>query len=62
MWNLHNRRRTNMNYVIVYTLRDGRKKSIKAKEAQTIQDELKALGITEYDVFQRQLVELEKSK
>ncbi len=56
MWNLHNRRRINMNYVIVYTLRDGRKKSMKAKEGQTIQDELKALGITESDVFQRQMI------
>ncbi|WP_455920489.1 hypothetical protein [Priestia megaterium] len=45
-----------MNYVIVYTLRDGRKKSMKAKEGQTIQDELKALGITESDVFQRQMI------
>jgi len=56
MLNLHNRRRTSMNYVIVYTLRDGRKKSIKDKEGQTIRDELKALGITESDVFQRQMI------
>ncbi len=44
--------------MIVYTLRDGTKKYIKIKLNQTLQDELKALSITEHDIFQRQLIEI----
>lgn len=40
-----------------YTLRDGRKKSIKIEEWRTFRNEMKELGITERDIFQVQMVE-----
>lgn len=45
-----------------YTLRDGRKKSIKIEEWRTFRNEMKELGITERDIFQVQMVEKEEPK
>lgn len=44
-----------MNYMRIFTLRDGTKRKIKIEEGMTFQDELKKAGITELDIFQMQL-------
>ncbi|OHY73648.1 hypothetical protein BCV52_25720 [Priestia aryabhattai] len=45
-----------------FTLRDGRKKSIKIEEWRTLQEEMRELSITENQIFQMQMVEKEVPK
>ncbi|WP_176521367.1 hypothetical protein [Priestia megaterium] len=45
-----------MNYIRIFTLRDGTNRKIKIEEGMTLQDELNKAGITESDIFQMQLV------
>ncbi|MGN4544837.1 hypothetical protein [Bacillus cereus group sp. MYBK95-2] len=44
------------NYIRIYTLRDKTEKSIKVQPSQSFKEEMRVLGITEYDIFQVQLV------
>lgn len=43
-------------YIRIYTLRDKTKKSIKVQPWRSFKEEMRVLGITEYDIFQVQLV------
>lgn len=45
-----------------FTLRDGSKKRIRIEEWRTFQNELRELNITERDIFQMQLIEVEEQK
>lgn len=45
-----------------FTLRNGRKKRIKVEEWRTLQGELRELNITERDIFQMQLIEVDDQK
>ncbi|MEH7490259.1 hypothetical protein [Priestia megaterium] len=45
-----------------FTLRDGRKRRIKIEEWRTLQDEMRELGITENQIFQMQMIEVEPTK
>ncbi|MDP9579712.1 UNVERIFIED_ORG: hypothetical protein J2X74_005585 [Bacillus sp. 1751] len=45
-----------------FTLRDGRKRRIKIEEWRTLQDEMRELGITENQIFQMQMIEVEPPK
>ncbi|MGG0481200.1 hypothetical protein ABE039_24705 [Priestia megaterium] len=45
-----------------FTLRDGRKKRIKIEDWRTLQDEMRELGITENQIFQMQMIEVEQPK
>jgi len=45
-----------------FTLRDGSKKRIRIEEWRTFQNELRELNITERDIFQMQLIEIEEEK
>lgn len=45
-----------------FTLRDGRKKRIKVEEWRSLQNEMRELNITEHDIFQMQLIEVENPK
>lgn len=51
-----------MNWFREFTLRDGRKKRIKIEEWRTLQDEMRELGITENQIFQMQMIEVEQPK
>lgn len=51
-----------MNYLRVYTLRDGSKRTIKLKEGETFKSELQRAGISENQIFQMQLVENPNNK
>ncbi|KFK76607.1 hypothetical protein DJ87_5241 [Bacillus cereus] len=44
------------NYFRIYTLRDKSEKSIKVQAWRSFKEEMRVLGITEYDIFQVQLV------
>ncbi|WP_336747683.1 hypothetical protein [Bacillus cereus] len=44
------------NYIRIYTLRDKSEKSIKVQPWRSFKEEMRVLGITEYDIFQVQLV------
>ncbi|MHC5534686.1 hypothetical protein [Priestia megaterium] len=46
-----------MNYLRIYTLRDGSKKTIPIIEGETLKEELKRAGIKETQIFQMQMVE-----
>ena len=43
-------------YIRIYTLRDKTEKSIKVQPWRSFKEEMRVLGITEYDIFQVQLV------
>lgn len=45
-----------------FTLRNGSKKRIKIEEWRTLQDEMRELGITENQIFQMQMTEVEQPK
>lgn len=45
-----------------FTLRNGSKKRIKIEEWRTLQDEMRELGITENQIFQMQMIEVEQPK
>lgn len=45
-----------------FTLRDGRKKKIRIEEWRTPQDEMRELGITENQIFQMQMIEVDQPK
>ncbi|PFZ52846.1 hypothetical protein COL68_25875 [Bacillus wiedmannii] len=46
----------------VYTLRDKTTKSIKIESWRSLREEMQVLGITDSDIFQIQMIKIEKSK
>jgi hypothetical protein len=46
----------------VYTLRDKTTKSIKIESWRSLREEMQVLGITDSDIFQIQMIEIEKNK
>ncbi|MEH6867934.1 hypothetical protein [Priestia megaterium] len=46
-----------MNYLRIYTLRDGSKKTIPIIKGESLRKELQRAGIKETEIFQMQMVE-----
>ncbi|MBH0322835.1 hypothetical protein [Bacillus cereus] len=46
----------------VYTLRDQTTKSIKIESWRSLRDEMQVLGITDSDIFQIQMIEINPNK
>ncbi|MGA5680820.1 hypothetical protein ACPCHR_24465 [Bacillus bombysepticus] len=46
----------------VYTLRDKTTKSIKIESWRSLREEMQVLGITDGDIFQIQMIEMEKKQ
>ncbi|MDV6040150.1 hypothetical protein N7X28_27400 [Bacillus sp. SM-B1] len=51
-----NNKKQDQNHIRIYTLRDKTQKSIKVQPWRSFKEEMRVLGITEYDIFQVQLV------
>lgn len=51
-----NNNKHEQSYIRIYTLRDKTEKSIKVQPWRSFKEEMRVLGITEYDIFQVQLV------
>ncbi|MGH0533172.1 hypothetical protein [Bacillus paranthracis] len=51
-----NNKKHEQDYIRVYTLLDKTEKSIKVQPWRSFKEETRVLGITEYDIFQVQLV------
>lgn len=51
-----NNNKHEQSYIRIHTLRDKTEKSIKVQPWRSFKEEMRVLGITEYDIFQVQLV------